>query len=371
MKGLVLVLSLAAVFMLLFGCAGQQAPPAQPPAPPAQNVSPPAPEPVKNVTKAPEPPPFRPLHLSYLFSNPGPQGQTGERINFEYYFDEMTTCSGRPALNGFMTASQQGQQGSNYLKVTVYLDTGEAVYSDSLNGQDIAFDSAKPKVADFVGFSLQTIVARGGKKLLSDEVWNATKPVLLKNVAVSGGNGDYSITAGGIDKVAGLECKSFTISAKASNMDGQVVVCVHKLDDVPLSFVTSGTFPGQGSTNWQLTGMTREKPTMGYYPQCLAPVPCPSVSQPTQQERDACGAKGNSIDTAKDANGCATAYNCITPEERARKNMLQSQGPSCTVNEEFVQQAADCWKQNGNVNYDYIQQTGCITKVNCGMPPQQ
>ncbi len=366
MKGLVLV-SLAVALMLLFGCASQQAPAPQAP---AQNVTPPAPAPAKNETKAAEPPPFKPIHLSYLFSNPGPQGQGGQNINFEYYFDEKTTCGGRPALNGFMTASQQGQQGSNYLKVTAYLDTGEVVYSDSLSGQDIAFDTAKPKVSDFdLGFNLQTLVARGGKRLLSDEVWNATKPVLLKNVAVSGGNGDYSVTAGGMDKVAGLECKNFTISAKASNMEGQMVLCAHQLDDVPLSFVASGTFPGQGSTNWRLTGMAREKPTTAYYSQCLAPVSCPSVSQPTQQERDACGAKGNSIDTAKDENGCAAAYNCITREEQARKSMAQSQRPGCAVNGQFVQQAADCWKQNGNVNYQNGQD-GCIEKVECAIPQQ-
>ena len=296
------------------------------------------------------------------------QGQGEQKINFDYYFTEMTTCGGRPALNGYMTANQQGQPGSNYIKVTSYLDTGEMVYSDSLNGQDIAFDTATPHVSDFdLGFMLQTIVAKGGKKVLSDEVWNATTPVLLKNVAVSGGNGDYSITAGGIDKVAGLDCKSFTITAKASNMEGQIVTCVHQLADVPLSFVVSGTFPGQGNTNWQLTGMTREKPTMGYYPQCLSPVSCPSVNAPTQQERDACGAKGNSIDTAKDDNGCATAYNCITPEEQALKSVTNNQRAGCAVNQDFVTQAANCMKQQGSVQFQ-SGNDGCITSVACQLP---
>ena len=371
MKGLVLAISIALVLMLVFGCAGPQQPPAAPQEP-AKNVSPPAPAPVKNVTKPAEPPPFQPVHLSYLFTMAGnQQGQGQQKINFDYYFTEMKTCGGRPALNGFMTANQQGMQGSNYIKVTAYLDTGEMVYSDGLGGQDIAFDTAKPHVSDFdLGFYLQTIVARGGKKLLSDEIWNATTPVLLKNVAVLSGNGDYSIAAGGIDKVAGLECKSFTITAKASNMQGQVVTCVHQLADVPLSFVVSGTFPGEGNTNWQLTGMTREKPTMGYYPQCLAPVSCPSVIQPTQQERDACGAKGSSIDTAKDGNGCATAYNCITREEQARKSIAQAQRPGCGVSDKLVQDAASCWEQNGNVNYKNNQQSGCVESVECNMAPQ-
>ncbi|MFA6907253.1 MAG: hypothetical protein WC263_00320 [Candidatus Micrarchaeia archaeon] len=365
MKGLVLASCLAVAIMLLFGCAGQQAPPAQQPAPPSKNVTVPASEPVKNTTKAAEPPPFKPIHLSYVFSSPMPQGQAVQKVNFEYYFDEKTTCGGRPALNGFMTASRQGQQGTNYLKVTAYLDTGEAVYSDSLSGQDLAFDTATPKVSDFdLGFDLQTIAARGGKKLLSDEMWNATKPVLLKNVAVSGGNGDYSITAGGAGNVAGLECKNFTISEKASNVEGQTVVCVHRLEDVPLSFAASGVFPGQGSANWQLTGMAREKPAMAYYSQCLAPVACPQVSQPTQQERDACSAKSSFIDTAKDGNGCAAAYNCITLEERARKTLVGNQRPGCAVNDEMARQVASCWGNGTNVNFT-PGQDGCLQKVEC------
>jgi len=364
MKGLVLASCVAAVLMLLFGCAAQQSPAPQP-VPPAQNATPPVAEPVKNVTKAAEPPPFKPLHLSYLFSSPGQQGPSDQKINFEYYFDEKTACGGRPALNGYMAASQQGMQGANYLKVTAYLDTGEVVYSDSLGGQDIAFDTATPKVSDFdLGFMLQTLVARGGKKLLSDEVWNATKPVLLKNVAASGGNGDYAITAGGMDSAAGLQCKSFTISAKASNMEGQIVTCVHQLEDVPLSFVASGTFPGQGSVNWQLTGMAREKPPMAYYPQCLAPVPCPSLAQPTQQERDACGAKGSFIDTAKDGSGCAIAYNCITNVERARNAVVGNQRPGCQVDEGIVQQVASCWGNSSNVNF-ISGQDGCLQRIEC------
>lgn len=362
MKSLVLALSVALAFMLLFGCAGQQ------PAAPAPAPTAPVQGPAKEVAKPAEPvaPSLQPIHLSYLFSTGGTGNGPEQRVNFDYYLDELTTCGGRPALNGFMAASQQGQPGASYLKTTVYLDTGEAVYSDNLNGPDIAFDNALPKMADFdFAFSLQTLAARGGKKFLSDEVWNATKPVLLKNVAAFGGIGDYSVTAGGIDRVAGLECKTFTVSTKTSSMEGQIVFCVHQLGDVPLSFVTSGTFPGQGSINWQLTGMTREKPTTAYYPQCLAPVSCPSLGKPAQSEYDACQSQGNSLEPEKDASNCVTAFRCLTQAERARKQLAGSQRPGCPVNEQFVQQLASCWGQGGNANFQNNQQTGCIESVEC------
>lgn len=375
MKGLVLVMSIAAVFMLLFGCAGQQAAPEQQPeAPPT-----PAPEPVKNVTKVAEPPPFQPVHLSYLFTSPGPQGQAGQKVSFDYYFDEKTTCGGRPALNGFMKATRQGEQGSSYQKATVYLDTGEAVYSDQMGEADLAFDTAKPKMVDFdFGFYLQSLAARGGMKFLSEDVWNATKPVLLKNVSISGGVGDYSIISTGSDKVAGLDCKEFTVSIKASNMEGQIVMCVHQLPDVALSFLTSAAFPGEGNPSWQLTAVEREKPPIAYYPQCLEPVSCPSVSKPTQQDYDDCGAKGNTLESKRDERGCVTAFNCITREEQAREAVVSNQRQGCEVKDEFVQQAKSCWENRGNANF--VQgQDGCLQKVECtipepgpgGNPPQQ
>ncbi|VVC01958.1 Uncharacterised protein [uncultured archaeon] len=365
MKCLVLALSLASVFMLLFGCAAQQAPVPQPQPPAAQ----PTPEPAKNATKAAEPPPFKPVHLSYLMSSTGPQGQPQD-MEFDYYFVEKTTCGGRPALNGFMKATQLGQQGAGYSKATVYLDTGEAAYSDMMGDADLAFDTAKPKMADFdFAFYLQTIAARGGKKFLSEEVWNATAPVLLKNVAAFGGVGDYSISPSGSGTAAGLACRNFTASVKSSNMEGQIRMCVHQLDDVPLSFLTGASFPGEGNApSWQLSAVTREKPSIAYYSQCLAPVSCPALSKPTQEERDACNAKGNSLEATRDGQGCVSAFNCITPEDRARESITGSQRPGCAVSEQFVQQAADCWKQQGNVNYENDQQSGCVTKVNCAIP---
>jgi len=317
----------------------------------------------------PSKPPLQPIHLSYVFSSPGPQGQPQQKIDVDYYFDESTTCKGRLALNGFMKASSEGQQGgTNYQKVTVYLDNGEAAYSDQLNESSMAFDNATPRAADFdPAFYLQTITATGGKQFLSDEIWNATKPVLFKDISAFGSTGDYSIIFTGNDTVADLDCRKFTISAKTSNMEGQTVVCIHLLADLNFSFLTSGKFLGDNSISWTLSSLSREKPSLAYYPQCLEPVSCPSVTAPTQQDYDACNALGNTIEQQRNSQNCITAFKCITREEQARTSIGQNQRPGCAVKDEFVQEAANCWKQNGNVNYEQGQD-GCIQKINCAMP---
>lgn len=364
MKGLVLAFSLAFAFMLLFGCAGQQAPPAEQPALPNASAA-------NNTTNAtaappePEPEPFNPISLSYKFSDSGPQGQA---MDFDYYFDENTTCNGRPALNGIVKVTDPRSQGSSYAKITVYLDTGEAVYSDYMGESDLAFDTATPKMVDFdFAFALQTITARGGKSFLSEEVWNATKPVLFKNIAAFGGVGDYSVIQTGTSTSAGLYCKNFTVATKTSSMDGQILMCLHRLSDVNLAFLASGGFPGNDTPSWQLAGMSRAKSGIAYYPQCLVPIVCPSVAKPLQEEYDNCSAQGNSLEAEKDSRNCVSAFKCLTREEQANKSISQNQRPGCSVDDALVQQVASCWNLQGNVNYQENQQ-GCIISAECTLP---
>lgn len=367
-----LLLSAMVILMagfLIFGCA-QQAQPAPAPAAPAQNAAAsPATAPVKNIT--PPAPEFKPIHLSYLIANSGPQGQPQD-VNMDYYLDQKATCGGRPALNGYMKAVQQGQQGAAYMKVTVYLDTGEAAYSGRIGEADLAFDTAKPAMADFdVAFYLQTIAARGGKNLLSAEMWNATGPVLLKNIAVFGGVGDYSVSQYGTGSSGGKPCENFTAAIKASSMEGQISVCVQKLDDIALSYSAMGGFPGESNgPSWQLTALSREKSPLAYYPQCLAPVACPSVNRATPDDYSQCGSQGKTLRVEHDASGCVTAFNCITYEEDAQKEIAGMQRPGCPVDNAMVTKIADCRKQQGNVNYQQNQQSGCLESVDCAMPPQ-
>ncbi len=360
---------------LFFAGCSQQQPAIQPPqtVPPVaeQNVTQLPPDTQKpNVTQ--QPPPYKPIHLNYQISVPnGPNGGT-QQLNFDYYFTEKTDCNGRPALNGFVKMAEAAfPDRASYTKITAYLDSGEAVYSDRLGESDLAFDTAKPLMADFdPAFWPQTVIARGKKNLLSEEIWSGTKPVLLRNVAVFGGNGDYSVTAGPEGKVAGLDCKNITVSVKASTMDGQIITCIHKLTDPNFSFIASAYAFGGPGFQWSIKSFSREAAPTAYYPQCLTPVSCPSVSKPTQQERDSCGAQGNSIESTKDDKGCVTEYACITNEERARRNIGGNQRPGCPVDEKLVKENADCWSKQGNVDYQRNEQTGCITGITCNLPPE-
>lgn len=366
--------------LALFGCtsppspspnvtAGNATPPVTVPnvsgnatvAPPAQNVTP------------PQPPVFKPIHLSYNISTPqGPGGQA-QQLMFDYYFTEKTECGNRPALNGFVRMADAAfTDHVSYSKITVYLDSGEAVYSDNTGETDLAFNTAAARVVDFdPAFWPQTIIARGNRSIISGEIWNGTKPVLLENVAAFGANGDYSIMPGSMGAAAGTACKNLTVSVKSSNMNGQIMSCIGRLEDVNLTFVATASIPdmGQGFL-WSLKSVTREDTQSAYYSQCLAPVSCPTLSQPTQDDYSQCGMQNKSIDISKDAKGCVTAYECIANDERARRSIASSQPPNCPVDGNLVNQAADCWNRQGSVNYGSDQQTGCVNNVQCGMPPQ-
>ena len=377
-KALIVIAVFVCLSVLFAGCSQQKAaeePPQNfPPVTEKPNVMQPVPDaqkPEPNVTQ-PQPPQFKPIHLSYRISVlGGPNGGT-QQVGFDYYFTEKTDCSGRPALNGFVRMAEAAYPDrASYSKITAYLDSGEAVYSDRFSEPDLAFDTAKPLMADFdPAFWPQTIAARGNKNLLSAEIWNGKKPVLLRNVAVFGGNGDYSITAGQNSSVAGFDCKNITISVKASNMDGQMITCVHKLADLDFSFIASANALGGAGFQWSVKSLSREEPSTAYYPQCLAPVSCPSVSKPAQQEYTSCGTQGKSIESTRDGKGCVTAYTCMANDERARKNIAGNQNPDCAVDEKIVKENADCWSKQGNVDYQRNEQTGCITGITCNLPPE-
>ncbi len=374
-KTLVVIAVFVCLSLFFAGCSQQQPttqpPKTVPPVPEKPNATQPPPEVQKpNVTQ--QPPQFKPIHLNYQISVPNGPNDVTQQLNFDYYFTEKTDCNGRPALNGFVKMVEATYPDrAGYTKTTVYLDSGEAVYSDRLGEPDLAFDTAKPLMADFdPAFWPQTIIARGNKNILSEEIWSGTKPVLLHNIAVFGGNGDYSITAGSDGKVAGLDCKNITVSVKASNMDGQMITCIHKLTDLNFSFIASAYAFGGPGFKWSVKSFSREAPSTAYYPQCLTPVSCPSLSKPAQQEYDSCGSQGKSIEITRDDKGCVTNYTCITNEERARKNIASNQRPGCSVDEKLVKENADCWSKQGNVDYQRNEQTGCTTGITCTLPPE-
>jgi hypothetical protein len=369
-----IVLAILVATMLLFGCVTSPTP-----APQGQNATQNVSvnetiknETAKNTSVAPPAVPFRPIHLSYnLSTGSGSQGQP-QQLGIDYYLTANATCSGRPAINGFMKVTDMTSNNNmGYTKLTVYLDSGEAAYSDGIGESDLAFNTAKPYINSLdVAFWPQTIAAIGGKSIRSSEIWNGTMPVLLTGVAAMQTNGDYSIIAGGMDSVAGIKCKNITISAKTSSMDGQVVACIGVLEDANLSFVASARMAGNQGFQWGISSVSREAAPIVYYPQCLAPITCPTVAAPSHDDYNVCNSQGNSLETTKDKQGCVTSYDCITNAERARRNIIGNQATGCAVNETLVSQNADCWANQGNVEYSRNGQTGCIMGLRCNMPTQ-
>ncbi len=393
MKPLFAVLVLA-FGLLLAGCA-QNNPPAAPPAPSAPACTPSwecgewsscssngqqtRACPDKNACGVPDGKPadsrsctyvapFQPVHLVYTLNMPfGPQATS---VQMDYYLDEKTTCNGKPAINGIVKFSDPASPSAEarYIKVTAYPDTGEAVYSNDLGAQDIGFDTAKSSVPSIdLAFYFSTLVAKGGKSMLSAEVWNSTRPVILKGVGAFGGAGDYSLMQTGAKTAAGVDCTDFTLNAKASNFGGQMQACVHVIPDVNLAVMTGGAYPG-GGPSWSLSSIKREKSPDAYYSQCLAPIVCPSLSAPTSDDYGQCNAQNKTYNTEYNADNCVTAFNCVTFIERARSEMGRMQrGGSCPANEALAQKAADCWARQGNVNFQNGPQSSCIVDVECQM----
>ncbi|MCL6089230.1 MAG: hypothetical protein M1530_03675 [Candidatus Marsarchaeota archaeon] len=316
--------------------------------------------------------PFQPVHLVYAFSMPsGPQFSS---VQFDYYLDEQTACGGKPAINGLVKLSDPASPSAEarYAKITIYPDTGEAVYSNDMDARDIGFDTAQSSISSLAGsldpaFYIPSLMAKGGKSMLSAEVWNSTRPVILKGVGAFGGAGDYSLVQTGTKTSAGVDCTDFTLNAKASNFGGQMQACVHFIPDVNLAVMTGGAYPG-GGPSWSLSAIKREKSPDAYYSQCLAPIVCPSLSAPTSDDYGSCNALNKTYNTEYNADNCVTAFNCVTFIERARSELARMQrGGSCAVDEGIAQKAADCWARQGNVNFQNGPQSNCIVDVECQM----
>ena len=152
------------------------------------------------------------------------------------------------------------------------------------------------------------------------------------------------------------------------NSAGQIESCIHLIPDVNLAVMAGGAY-GQGGPSWTLSSIKREKSSVSYYPQCLTPIKCPSLSAPTNEDYGRCNAMNKSYSTDYDADNCVTSFNCVTFIERARSEMARMQrGGNCPANEALAQKAADCWARNGNTDFRSGERSNCIIDVECQTP---
>lgn len=357
MKSIQILSGLLIVSLLLFGCAGggtAEQPSAQP------NATAPNASVVQN--EPPPAPPFNPMKLVYTL--PADISSGGQELILTVWLENRIDCGGREALVGL----QSFAMGDNFAwsKVTVYTDTGETAVSEWTQESGLAFDDLRPVASDFDFYlTLNDIFVRGGKNFMTDQSWNSTTPTILRNVVTGSGISNYSVfRTGNSFTNKTLPCTEFSLVERGTNVDGAYTVCVADTSaDVPLPFVVSVDFNGEGGPHWWLSSFSHELSGVVSVPQCLEPVHCTYVPGPTSTQASACEARDGTMEAIRDDRNCVSRYECWTLSERVLNNLRNMQNPSCPdPSADIVSGAASCMSEGMNFNLDYSQ-NGCITAI--------
>ncbi|MFH1306482.1 MAG: hypothetical protein ABIH83_02380 [Candidatus Micrarchaeota archaeon] len=374
------VLSCLFAAILFFGCVGgDDAQPVQTPeAPAAVPQTPAAPQGLQQVNETveiEEEEEFEPIHLTYslmfyIIDNKLGENRT-ETATVDYWLTEKEECNGRPAYLGIMHAKQEGmQREETYAKITAYADNGEIAVSGFSGASDLMFDSAEPRPLEMdLLLTLNTLFASAGENFMQEEVWNSTKPVILKDVADSRGKSvnNYSIIRTG-EEDALLPCITYTLAVKGEHMRGSFTTCAAKMDEnIPLPFIVYYNVIGDGMMSWSLESYSNELPSTIFYPQCLLPTKCEYIGEPSKPEWSECDKKDGHMETVFDNAGCPTEHICIDNIQRARRELKSSQPPHCTpVSDSLVQKLAKCQKEGkGEISDMETDEDGCIISFEC------
>ncbi len=322
---------------------------------------------------------FEPLKLSYELKNFGPVGPNG-KLGITIYLEGKQQCAGRDAYVGVMKTDSDGQNSSqsdspqeNYSqwsKITVFADNGEIAVSRAENEDKLAFDDMQSEYDQLnISLTLNSIFAYAGKNFNSSDVWTSATPVILKNVDSGMSLTDYSVIRQEEQTTGVLPCQKFKIVAKGTSMEGTINACVAKeVNKIKLPFVVSMAFgdQGQGGPSWQLVSYSKERSGITYAPQCMEPVKCAYIKEPTQTERNVCNAKGGQIEQQRTEQGCVAEYKCLTQEEIINNRLSQMQRPGCLINEAIKNKLFGC-RKNNQPNFDVTNydESGCAASVAC------
>lgn len=313
---------------------------------------------------------FEPLKLVYELKNFGPSDPSG-KLNMTIWVEGVEQCAGREAYVGLIKMDSGGQNsGSNFSKITIFADNGETAVSRSGNEDKLAFDDMQSEYDQLnVYLTLNSIFAYAGKNFNSPDVWSATAPIILKNVDSGMSLTDYSVIRQEEETTGVLPCQKFKIIGKGTNMDGAMNACVAKeVNKIKLPFVVSFAFgdAGQGSPSWQLKSYSSEKSGVIFVPQCLEPVKCVYVTEPTQAEKTACAVKGGQLEQQRTEKGCIKEYKCLTQEEIVNQAISNMQRPGCPVNQVVKNKMLSCRKNNQpNFSISNYDESGCALSVTC------
>ncbi|NYZ77918.1 hypothetical protein H0N96_00770 [Candidatus Micrarchaeota archaeon] len=359
------VLLCSIVFSIaLMGCT-QQPPAVATPSPVPTEVTP-------SPIPSPTPASLTPLKLEYEFKQSGGPSQDSSASQTTLYFtlwlNEEKDCNGKNAFLGLIKASDKPNQPddqSSWVKMVVYADDGVMAVSKNGNKNELAFDNAKSAALDFDFFlTLNSLFAAAGKNFNTDPVWNSTVPVILKNVVFSGNPVNFSVIKGDDSSEFALPCKKFSlISQEQGGGPSELSVCVAKPGGkLPLPFVVSMTI-GE-NFDVKLKSVSKEKASVPYYPQCLTPVTCQSVSRPSAADDQACRNRTGNFEQVRDVENCIVSYACKTERERVLDDLQRSQRSGCPQpSEALIQKAIDCSSKN-NRQY-HSGNDGCINDVTC------
>jgi len=306
-----------------------------------------------------------PLRLNYTMSNSGPGGAN----TISYYIESKKICGDREAYLG-VTKIQNNNNPSQpqYAKFSIFADNGQMAASQWNKETNLAFDDATSSYNELdLPFIINDIFSYAGKNFNSNEYWETKDPIVLKDVSTGRSTGSYSIIPLEENSSSSIPCKNFKIVAKTTNTDGYFTACVaRKIGDVNLPIVVSFAFENEQGPSWKLESFANEKSGIAWVPQCLSPVVCNYVAEPSQTEKISCSSKGGNFESDSDEQGCIKEYKCLTEIEKANAAISRVQSPSCQINQAVLNKYLQCQKNN-KPNFDQTgyDDKGCLTDITC------
>jgi hypothetical protein len=308
---------------------------------------------------------INPLRLNYTMNNSGPGGAN----TISYYIESKKTCGNREAYLGLTKIQNNNDPTrSQYAKFSVFTDNGQMAASQWNKETSLAFDDAVSYYNELdMPFLINDIFSYAGKNFNSNEYWETKDPIVLKDVSTGRSTGSYSIIPLEENSSSSIPCKNFKIIAKTTNTDGYFTACVaKKIGDVDLPTIVSFAFENEQGPSWRLESFTNEKSGIAWVPQCLTPVACNYVAEPSQAEKISCSAKGGNFESDSDEQGCIREYKCLTEIERAETEISKFQNPSCQINQNVLNKYLQCRKNNKpNLEQTGYDDKGCLTDINC------
>jgi hypothetical protein len=240
-----------------------------------------------------------------------------------------------------------------------------------VSADDLLFDDLTPQYNDLsVPLTVNFFFASAGENFNDDAKWNATTPIIMKEVDTGKRVADYSVVrqSGEEDTTGVVPCRKFKIVEKGTNGSMTYSACLSRdISDLNLPFVVSMAFAGDGRMpGWTLTSYANEKSGVDWVPQCLEPVTCTAPTEFTEAEQRECQGNDSQVEPVVDENGCFTEYKCMSHEDLAAQSIGNMQRPGCEVNSDVLQKAVRCRQQN-KPNFDTTQYDdgGCLLDISC------